>query len=164
LKNPKVQILGLIVDANLSLAGHYRSFREVCLDFFPDLPDLIPAEGLVVANADGKRLGLWIMPDNGAAGYLETFLRGLIPPQSQALWDHAVVSTDIAARDPLLAPFLAKDTDKAYLHTWLAWQDTPGRPPGETIKKGHLDARAASARTFVEWFLRLYQLQPKAGA
>jgi len=164
LKDPEIQILGLIVDANDDLAERYRSFRAVCLPFFPDIPEQIPSEGLVVANAEGKRLGLWIMPDNRAGGYLETFLRALIPPESQPLWQHAVAAADIAAKDPLNAPFKTQDTGKAYFYTWLAWQDTPGRPPGETIRKGHLDARAAGAMVFVEWFLRLYQLERKGAA
>jgi hypothetical protein len=158
LKNPEVQILGLIFDANDSLAARYRSFREICQGF--DIPEQIPPDGLVVSSSE-KRLGLWIMPDNRSEGYLETFLRGLVPPQSRALWQHAVASTDTAASDLLKAPFKKQDTDKAYFYSWLAWQDAPGRPPGETIRKGHLDARAASAVAFVEWFLRLYQLEPK---
>jgi hypothetical protein len=158
LKNPEIQILGLILDANDSLAERYRSFRGICQGF--DTPEQIPSGGLVVSNSE-KRLGLWIMPDNRSEGYLETFLRRLVPAQSRALWEHAVASTDAAANDPLRAPFKKQDTGKAYFYTWLAWQDSPGRPPGETIKKGHLDARAANAEAFVEWFLRLYQLEAK---
>jgi hypothetical protein len=162
INSSKTRALGVMVDANTRLVERYRSFRQTCLSHFPDIPERIPREGLVVSNA-GQRLGLWMMPDNGSDGYLEGFLAGLVPVSSQSLWAHAVESAN-KAKVELGAPYLDAHSAKARFYTWLAWQDTPGRPPGETIKKGHLDARAPSARAFVEWFLRLYQLEPRAVA
>lgn len=158
-KSPNVQILGLVIDANTNLAGRYAQFRKTAMEFFPDAPLEPPIDGLVLTDADGKRLGLWIMPDNISPGYLENFLTRLVPQTSQAIWNHSVQSAN-AARD-LGAPFKVNHDAKAYLYTWLAWQDAPGRPPGESIKKGYLDARSPSAARFVAWFMALYQLAPK---
>jgi hypothetical protein len=160
INSSKTHALGVMIDANTRFIERYRSFRQTCLPYFPDIPEQMPHGGLVVSNVH-QRLGLWIMPDNNSAGYLEGFLAGLIPANSQELWAHAIESAN-NAKARLGAPYREIHAVKAHFYTWLAWQDTPGRPPGETIKKGHLDARAASVRTFVEWFLRLYQLEQKA--
>jgi len=40
------------------------------------------------------------------------------------------------------------------MHTWLAWQESPGSPMGQAIGKGDLDANAPAAVAFVAWLRR----------
>ncbi len=40
---------------------------------------------------------------------------------------------------------------KAMMHTYLAWQEEPGRPMGLAITANVLNADSESARTFLEW-------------
>jgi hypothetical protein len=50
------------------------------------------------------------------------------------------------------------DLPKAFLYTWLAWQDEPGQHPGAALTRKILDPHAASAVPFVNWFRQLYVL------
>jgi hypothetical protein len=156
LNSSKTRALGLMFDADTRLSQRYRSLRDACFSHFPDIPEEVPPDGLVVSNRR-QRLGLWIMPDNSSVGYLESFLAGLIPGSGQALWFHAIESAE-RAKAEFGAPYRDGHTVKAHFYTWLAWQDTPGRPPGETIKKGCLDPKAHQAAAFVAWFRRLYEV------
>ena len=122
----------------------------------PNLPQTLPAEGLIEENASGKRLGVWIMPDNVTDGDLEIFLRHLVPEGSKPLWDHAVQST--ASAKGIGAPYNDCHCHKANLYTWLAWQDEPTQRQGEALTKKILDSHAPSATLFVKWFRQLYQL------
>jgi hypothetical protein len=134
------------------------SFRNLCLGFFPAMPKLLPESGLIVDNSDGKRLGLWIMPDNVSKGAIEIFLKFLVPDTEKDRWQHAVKSTSEAKN--LGCKYKDCHTDKANLYSWLAWQDEPGQSPGNALTKKILDPKSPSAMPFVKWFMGLYSLQP----
>jgi len=159
LKVPGLEAVGIVVDANGGLDRRWASLRNTCaplgLGPFPDRP---PAEGFVVANVGGVRLGIWIMPDNRSDGMLETFLQYLVPAEDQRLWEHAKAASGEAKE--LGAPFKAVHEDKAHIHTWLAWQDPPGRPFGQALKARCLDPNSPAAQPFVDWFVRLFELAP----
>ncbi|MCB9714462.1 MAG: hypothetical protein H6712_11420 [Myxococcales bacterium] len=77
------ETVGIIVDADVSVEGRWRSLRDHCSSTVVGLsPEQWPAapvsEGLVIdfeAPQGHRRLGLWIMPDNRAPGMIETFLQ-----------------------------------------------------------------------------------------
>lgn len=96
------------------------------------------------------RIGVWLMPDNVSPGTLETFLRRLLPAHPSPLWKHAMASTTDAAAQG--APYRQADSEKATLHTWLAWQDPPGNPYGTALEAGAFDVNEATATAFVDWF------------
>jgi hypothetical protein len=47
---------------------------------------------------------------------------------------------------------------KARLHTWLAWQEEPGKPIGQAITKRFLDPEATEAQAFLDWLRRLFEM------
>ena len=96
------------------------------------------------------------MPDNTSPGYLETFLRYLIPNKEESIWKHAEQSVKSARSFGAKCP--AKDVPKSSLYTWLAWQETPGQQPGLALTKHILDPNSAYAEPFVNWFRALYEL------
>ena len=159
LKGSTVKTFGVMLDSDANAQGRYVSIRNICKDIFPSLPNNLPADGLVVENDDKRRLGVWIMPDNTSKGCLETFLRCLVPEKSNILWNHAEESVKKAEK--LGAHFTENNWDKAYLRTWLAWQDPPDQSPGIAIRKKILDPHCAAATSFVEWFKKLYKLHPR---
>lgn len=156
IKEPLVKIIGIMLDADDKPSGRYLKIRNACLKAFPDLPEALPAGGLVADGVDGKRLGIWIMPDNVSEGCLETFLKYLVPNASAPVWTHAVEST-MEARQ-LGAPFRDAHIDKANLYTWLAWQDPPSQQPGIALTQNILDPTSAYAEPFVAWMKKLYGL------
>lgn len=156
LKEPTIQILGIMLDADADPQGRYQSIRNQCVDVFPKLPKTITDSGVISANDDPKRIGIWIMPDNLVAGSVELFLQYLVPNDSENTWKHAVSSVETARS--MGAGCRDQHIPKANLYTWLAWHDPPGQSPGIALTKKILDPHSASAKPFVEWFKKLYEL------
>jgi hypothetical protein len=155
-KEAGVTTVGIMLDADANPAGRYQSIRNTSSKFFPDLPEIMPAGGLVSKNLGGMRMGVWIMPDNLAEGCLETFLRYLVPNSEELIWKHAVDSVQFAKARGAACP--DKDIPKSNLYTWLAWQNPPGQQPGLALTKHILDPKSTYAQPFVKWFRALYEL------
>lgn len=152
--------MGIVVDAEqkeeLSAWGSVRSFAQGADPGFNDIPDALPENGLVLINSDGRKLGLWVMPDNKSKGMLEDFLQLLLPEDAGPLWKLAVSGVATARENG--AKCNPPHLSKAHLHTWLAWQESPGERIGTSITKKYLDPHCETAARFVSWFKRLYEL------
>lgn len=147
--------LGVVVDADVNPSNRWTEFRAILLAAgYVDVPQNPSAQGTIVeAPADSilPRVGIWLMPDNKSSGILEDFLRFLVPANC-GLFSHAqmVVSTLPEKRfSPVAEP-------KAVIHTWLAWQEDPGRPLGQSITAKFLDADAPQVDVFVDWLQKLF--------
>lgn len=153
------QALGLIVDADDNLLGRWQGVRHICLQSMPDLPETLPATGLIHTAPNGVRFGVWIMPDNQQRGMLETFLAELLPEEKSGgektvLWDYAQQVVQQAKTKG--APFGDTHFDKANIYTWLAWQKPPGRQLHEAVKEHILTPCHPKAQVFLNWFQSLY--------
>ena len=116
------------------------------------MPVGLDAKGAVVVQNGLPRLGVWLMPDNSRPGSLEDFLAQLILP-GDVLWPKAercVASIEPDAR-------LFTNEAKAVIHTWLAWQERPGMPPGMAIKAKHLRAESPASTDCISWVRRLFE-------
>lgn len=147
--------IGVMLDADASASGRYQRIQQLCGALFPNLPEQMPAGGLVV-EYDEKRLGVWLMPDNLSEGDLEIFLRCMVPSEGESLWSHACESVKSAIS--MGAKCRESHLSKANMYTWLAWQDPPGQSPGIALTKRILDPRSKLAEPFVKWFKELYRL------
>lgn len=156
LKASGLEALGIIVDANDDAAKRWSSVRDRCVAHFPDLPESLPKEGVIATNPDGLKLGVWIMPDNESCGMMETFLKFLVPKSDDPIFSFATEARDEAKSRG--APFKDAHEDKAVIHTWLAWQDPPGRQLHSAIIETILDPTSPYATPFVDWFRSLYGL------
>jgi hypothetical protein len=72
------------------------------------------------------------MPDTQKEGAIERLLIGLVPDCQQQILAHAELSTSSAIE--LGSTIRPSRFEKAVLHTWLAWQEEPGRPYGVAVK------------------------------
>lgn len=149
-------VVGIVVDADDDFDARWAGVRNLLVGHFPRVPRELPANGLVADNTEGKRLGVWIMPDNQSRGMLETFLQFLVPEPQEAIWLHAQEATVSAVR--IGATCKNVHRDKSNIHAWLAWQDPPGRALGNALKQNMLDARAPYVEPFVSWFCDLFDL------
>lgn len=145
--------LGVVVDADDDAAARWARIRGIFTDLgYGELPDAVPAGGLVMHPPNLPHLGIWIMPDNTVPGMLEDFAGKLIAAEDW-LWIHAgEVVAGIPAEHRVFSDL---HLAKARIHTWLAWQEEPGSPMGQAIGKGDLDAHAPLAEQFVDWLRRL---------
>jgi hypothetical protein len=96
------------------------------------------------------------MPDNRFVGMLEDFLIQLLPAESEALFDLAKRCVSDASSSG--APFKVTHRRKAEIHTWLAWQDDPGRQLHEAVHHRLLDPRGPESQPFVKWFRALFRV------
>lgn len=149
--------MGIIVDAEQQKQSVWNRVLNFAVDRFTDVPADLPEDGLVLVDLEGRRFGIWVMPDNKSNGMLEDFLRTLVPDQAEQLWEHSVNSV-ATARSEFGAPCREIHLPKAHLHSWLAFQDPPGERIGVAIAKKFLDPASPSATIFVDWFKRLFQL------
>jgi len=148
--------LGLMVDADDDLAARWQSIRSACLKSIPDIPEVLPQTGLIHSTKTGIKFGVWIMPDNQIRGMLETFMAYMIPDESEPLWQYA--QQVVAQAKSRGASYIDAHLDKAYIYTWLAWQNPPGRQLHNAIMERILNPQHPKAQTFVTWFRNLYEL------
>lgn len=152
-----VLALGVVCDADTSPANRWESIRHrLETAGYIDVPINPDVNGLVIAppgNSLLPRFGIWIMPDNHIPGILEKFLELLVPPGDKlfSYTEHCI--KNIPAADRL---FRDVDIPKAKMHTWLAWQEEPGKPLGQSITKKVLRAESPSCQKVVNWIKRLY--------
>jgi hypothetical protein len=156
LKERGVRIVGIMLDADANPSGRYQSIRNTCSRLLFSLPETLPAGGGIAQNQGGMKVGIWIMPDNSSEGYIETFLRYLVPDKEEPIWQHAINSVESAKR--LGAQYPDKDIPKAHLFTWLAWQSVPGQQPGIALTKHILNPDSPHAAPFVKWFRDLFEV------
>jgi hypothetical protein len=159
LRSPETERFGLVVDANGNAQARWDSIRgTLAAEGYPEIPDRLHAEGMVVPGTPHRPVfGAWIMPDNGSPGALEDFAAQLVPADD-ALWPRAGEAVDSIPADDRRFPAVRRS--KAHMHTWLAWQESPGSPMGQAIGKGDLRADAPAAQRFVNWLRRLVVDEP----
>ena len=156
LKSQKVQILGIVIDADSEFDTRWNRLRTICAPYCDDLPETIPDSGLIAQTKWGKRLGIWIMPNNRAPGMLETFLAAAIPADQATIWMMARDATEAARAAG--APFIASHREKANLHTWLAWQNPPGESLGHAVMRKALQTANPDGTRFAAWFRKLFEI------
>jgi hypothetical protein len=150
-------ILGVVVDADLDAASRWQSLRDRLMTVgYADVPERPATNGTIInvqAHALLPRIGIWIMPDNQTKGFLEDFLNFLVPLGSQ-LFAHAITSVDnIPANE---RRFREHARTKALIHTWLAWQEEPGKPLGTAITAHYLDPDVPQVNDLVYWLKSLF--------
>jgi hypothetical protein len=161
LRAPGAERFGVIVDANGNAHGRWASIRNTLeAEGYIDVPEELDENGIVIGGSPHRPVfGAWIMPDNGSSGALEDFVATLVP-EEDALWNRA--GETVAAIPETDRRFPMVRRSKAHMHTWLAWQESPGSPMGQAIGKGDLDPQAPAAQRFVAWLRRLMVDEPSA--
>lgn len=154
--------IGFILDADVDASSRYSSVRHQIGNYCPGLPANMPSGGAIADGPDGRKWGIWIMPDNRNPGGVETFLSRLVAPGQDPLWRLAEES--VARARLINAPFRNAHRDQAQLYTWLAWQDKPGQSLGVALQQRTLDPASEHAQPFIQWMMRLFGLTPRVPA
>ena len=154
LKASGLKILGIILDADEFPSKRWQSIRNCLIEKFPDLSEQLPPSGLI--HLGEIKVGVWMMPDNKERGMLETFLQFLLPEDSKALWQFSEQSCQKAKEQG--ACFKDCHSDKAKIHTWLAWQNPPGRQLHNAITERILSPASPNAAVFMQWFRELFEI------
>ena len=153
IQRPESETIGVVLDADEKVESRWQSIRGKLQHYpyrLPDVPD--PGGTIVKAVEDQPRLGFWLMPNNVDPGMLEDFCRQLAPDDAIAFAEDCVTQ----AREKSFATFRDAHRSKAVMHTYLAWQDQPGKPLGQSITARVLQPKTAIAATFADWLRALY--------
>jgi hypothetical protein len=154
LKASGAKCVGIVIDANTSIDARWASIRSILLNAgYVNVPGTPDALGTIIEDDEKPRVGIWIMPDNRIPGMLEDFASFLIP-SSDTLGRRARVALESIPPEERLFP--KAHLSKAFIHTWLAWQEHPGTPMGLAITKKYFDATADGAKLFLQWIERLF--------
>ena len=156
LNREKLERLGIVLDADESLKSTWDAVAGRLRGAGYSLPSFPHTEGMVLdhPSGDGPRVGVWVMPDNRLPGMLEDFVRLLIP-DGDALAPEAERALQVIEGQGLQR-YASQHRPKAFVHTWLAWQEEPGKPMGLAIAKRYLDPASPQADVFVAWLCRLF--------
>ena len=155
----ELKAVGFIADADDNLNGRWNSLRDVLIKRCGYAPENVPANpdpaGTIIVQNGRPKVGIWLMPDNQANGALEIFLRAMVRPDDP-LWKYAEACV---AGLPNVPSAERNWTNKAVLHTWLAWRkDTPGKPIGQAMGGRDFNPYAGNALAFLDWLRRLFEL------
>jgi len=148
--------LGVVVDADLSVESRWDAIiARLRVAGYEGLPDKPIPGGTIITPPDDLHpvVGVWIMPDNLLPGLLEDFVKFLVPA-GDPLFDRA--RGCVSGIPPEQRRFPSASTSKAELHTWLAWQEYPGRPLGQAITTKYLNPESEHAVRFVAWLKQLF--------
>lgn len=157
----ETKVIGIVLDADTDAAARWGKLRKILTDSgkYTDIPQECPDSGLVIMPAlhGDMTFGAWIMPDNSTAGMIEDFAAVLIPEGDDLipLADKALQHLEAGNMNRYKLAHHAK----ARIHTWLAWQETPGTPMGLAITKKYLTTDPPICQKFVDWINCLFNRQ-----
>lgn len=157
-KTETLQTIGIVVDADRDLPARWQSVRDRLRAVgYLDVPNYPLAEGWISSTQGLPRAGVWIMPDNQMPGMLEDFLARLIPLDDRLRPKSEEVLVEI--EEAGLNRYSLVHHPKALIHTWLAWQETPGMQLSLAITARVLSHDSPLALTFVAWLKRLFEIE-----
>lgn len=159
LRGSDVSTLAIVVDADEDPRKRSNAIQhQLQLTGYADVSIALNAAPTIICPPSEEsllpRVGVWIMPNNKDEGTLEHFLAQMMPP-TDALYTHA---RQVLKELPQPPKFPSERRLKAQLHTWLAWQKEPGKPYGQAITNGSLNADAPLGNDFASWFRALFEL------
>lgn len=154
-----IKTIGIVVDADDNLKGRWKDIVRILESSgYKSIPTIPETHGTIISQEFLPTFGCWLMPDNQIErGNLETFLTFLVPNDSPN-WQHA--KNSVAALES--KPFVKKESDhtaKAEIHTFLAWQEDPGKPFGQAITARYLRSENPKCGIFADWLMRLFAVE-----
>ncbi len=154
LRSDLPEIIGVVIDADKpDVSSRWQSIRDKLQNYPYVLTNEPERDGTIIEGVeDMPRLGFWLMPNNVAPGMLEDFCWQLAPDDAIEFAEYCVTE----AKERSFATFRDVHQSKAVVHTYLAWQDEPGKPLGQSIKAKALKPEIEIAKTFTSWLQRLF--------
>lgn len=109
--------------------------------------------GLIV-KTESYKVGVWIMPDHNLNGMLEDFLSFLVPKDDKLL--PVINATLDKIEIDNLNKYSLIHKSKAVIHSWLAVQEDPGTPLGQSITKRYLTTDVETCNSLITWINDLF--------
>lgn len=150
--------IGIVVDADEDISARWDAIKNR-LDStgMYNCKNLeLPGDGLVLAaeNPDYPTIGVWVMPNNKLPGMLEDFVATLAEP-NDPLMVRADEVLDQLEKEKI-QKYRSVHRAKAKIHSYLAWQDEPGKPMGTSITAHVLNPECLSGQLFLDWLKKIF--------
>lgn len=150
--------IAIVVDADMNMKSRWESIVSMLKDTGKyDCDNIVlPKDGLVLESTDKSypKVGIWLMPDNNQNGMLEDFMAALATPGDALMKKSEDVLTEIENEG--IQKYKPAHRSKAKIHTYLAWQDVPGRPIGQAITANILNSNSDVSVKFAEWLKGMF--------
>jgi len=153
LKEADVRTVGVIIDADTDIDRRWATVRSIFKEKMPNFPEQPNPEGIIFEQ-ENLKVGVWLMPDNQLSGMLETFIHFLIPSEDNLRPFVEAHLTEIEQAG--LNRYRPIHKDKALIHAWLALQEDPGTPIGQSITKKYLTTDAEQCQKLIAWLSNLF--------
>ncbi|GAB4007934.1 hypothetical protein GCM10028808_12850 [Spirosoma migulaei] len=156
LKRSTINAIGIVIDADQDLNARWNSIRDLLRKEGYTVPPSPAKEGTVIEGINrNPTIGIWLMPDNETEpGMLEHFVESLIPDNDSLHPKVIQILAEIEHEG--LNRYTLIHHKKALIHSWLAWQEEPGKPMGTAITATYLDHNADLCLRFVNWLNLLF--------
>ena len=150
--------IGIVVDADVNLKSRWDSVVAILKNMGKYECDniVLPQDGLILEPTDScyPKVGVWLMPNNNQNGMLEDFVVALATPDDVLMKKSEDVLTELEAEG--IQKYKPVHRSKAKIHTYLAWQDVPGRPMGLAITANILNSDSELAMKFANWLKEMF--------
>lgn len=158
-KRSERECLGVVIDRDTDDSDKNKDRWQQIKDRLSPLgyavPESAPAVGAILPSPELglSKIGIWLMPDNQNYGMLEDFMRFLIPDNDECLiFAEETIHT---LESKKIQRYKEVHRSKALMHTWIAWQDKPGIPLGQSATR-YLDTNTELCQQFADWLRRLF--------
>lgn len=150
--------IGIVVDADLDISARWDAIKNR-LDSTGvyNCKNLqLPNDGLILAaeNPDYPTIGVWVMPNNKLPGMLEDFVATLAEADDPLMIKADEVLDQLEKEK--IQKYKSVHRAKAKIHSYLAWQDEPGKPMGTSITAHVLNPDSPSGLLFLDWLKKLF--------
>ena len=152
-KQSGIETIGIIIDADTDINSRWQTLKDLFDKQEIVLPEIIPIEGLIL-NKENIKIGIWIMPNNNQDGMLEDFINFLIPIDDKLSPIITKHLTEIETKG--INSYKSIHKSKAFIHSWLAVQETPGTPMGLSITKRYLTTDETTCLMLINWLRNLF--------
>ena len=157
LKEENLETLGIVVDADLDLAARWQAVTNKLKEFgYQNIPQIPVRTNWIDVQPELPKIGVWVMPNNELPGMLEDFVAYLIPAEDMLKYKAIAILNEIEREQ--LNFYSLTHRQKAFIHTWLAWQSKPGMPMGQAITAKALSDDSAIANIFIAWLNNLFEV------
>lgn len=144
------EIIGVVVDADENLTERWKSIRDKLKNHNYELPEKPNPSGSIIESTSKPKLGIWLMPNNQIGGMLEDFCIKMIEE------NQIDIVKKVLEEVKSVCTYKENHYSKAIIHTYLAWQDEPGKPLGQSITSRVLRPNTSLAHSFANWPTKLF--------
>ncbi len=157
LDEENLETLGIVIDADRDIAARWQAVTNKLRYFgYQDIPKIPPETGWIDIQPEKPKIGVWVMPDNQLPGMLENFVAYLIPAEDKLKLKAENILQEIESEK--LNVYSSTSRQKAFIHTWLAWQEKPGMPMGQAIIAKALSNDSPVVNVFITWLNDLFEI------